>query len=381
MIKISQTILFILVVLLFSPGCGDDNMPDPTAGDCDQDPTCDLTNIEYDPQPYVINAPENYPPMVIPADNPMTVAGVALGRHLFYDPILSADNSMSCGSCHQPSLAFTDGLAVSTGIDGIAGTRSSMPLIDIGYNYKGLFWDGRTTTLEEQALLPIEDPIEMHNTWPNVMEELRAHDQYPEMFRKAFGISNKTEMSKELAAKAIAQFERSMVSSGESRFDKFIRGNGFFPTEAELNGYLIFIDEAGDTPDGECAHCHVPPLFTTNDFVNNGIEQVSSLADFPDLGRGAVTGSEFDNGKFRIPTLRNIMHSAPFMHDGRFATIEEVMDHYISGGHYALNLDVNIIPHDDPSQPEFYIDEEGKQNLIEFMKMLTDTAALNNPAY
>jgi len=201
------------------------------------------------------------------------------------------------------------------------------------------------------------------------------------MFRKAFGISNKSEMSKELAAKAIAQFERSMVSSGETPFDTWQRGETWPSLEAQLNGFLIFTDTAGDTPDGECVHCHTPPLFTTNSYVNNGIEQVNSLADFPDKGRGAVTGNEFDNGRFRIPTLRNIMLSAPYMHDGRFATIEEVMDHYISGGHYALNLDVNIIPHNDPTKPEFYIDEEGKQAVIEFMKMLTDTMALNNPAY
>ena len=148
----------------------------------------DLTDIPYEPVDYELVVPCGFPTMEIPADNPLTVDGVQLGRFLFYDPILSADSTMSCASCHLPSGVFTDNLAVSTGIDGIAGTRSSMSLLNVGYFYNGLFWDGRASTLEEQALLPVEDPIEMHNTWPNVVAKLQVHENYPKMFRKAFGI-------------------------------------------------------------------------------------------------------------------------------------------------------------------------------------------------
>ena len=205
----------IVVFILFAISCckPDPVDPPPEVGD-------DLTNIPYNPVDYVIEVPEGFPEMEIPADNPMTMDGVELGRFLFWDPILSADKTMSCGSCHFPAGGFTDTLAVSVGIDGIPGRRSSMALENVGYFYNGLFWDGRAATLEDQALLPVEDPIELHHKWVDIVEEFKTHDFYPEMFRKAFGISNTSEITKELAAKAIAQFERTMVSSGQAKFDQ-----------------------------------------------------------------------------------------------------------------------------------------------------------------
>ena len=303
----------------------------------------DLTSIPYQPVAYNIEAPESFPILEIPNDNPMTVQGIDLGRKLFYDPILSADSTMSCASCHMQESSFTDGLPVSTGIDGIAGKRSSMSLLNVAFFYNDLFWDGRSETLEAQALLPVEDPIELHAMWPEVVDRLEVHDEYPELFREAFGILNSGDITKELAVKAIAQFERTLVSSGNSKYDKVIAGTDIF-TEEEQLGFEIFFDLNDELPDGECFHCHNAPLFTTNEYLNNGLDAVDNLEDFTDKGRGAVTGVAFDNGKFRIPTLRNITMTAPYMHDGRFETLEEIMDHYNSGGQLSPNKDPLVVP-------------------------------------
>jgi cytochrome c peroxidase len=138
----------------------------------------DLTDIPYQPIPYVIHPPEGFPILEIPKDNPLTLDGIFLGRKLFFDPILSADSSMSCSSCHLQNGNFTDNLAVSTGVAGTQGRRSAMSLLNVAFHYSGLFWDGRSESLEEQALLPVEDPIELHESWPNVEEKLRRHPTY-----------------------------------------------------------------------------------------------------------------------------------------------------------------------------------------------------------
>lgn len=343
------------------------------------DPGVDLSGIEYNPVPYEIIAPENpfipalsFPQMEIPADNPMTVDGFELGRRLFYDPILSADSTMSCFSCHNQSLAFTDGKATSAGIDGMNGNRSSMSLVNIGYNYNGLFWDGRSPTLEEQALLPIEDPIELHAMWPEVILKMQKSEFYQMWFRKAFGISNSNEITKELAAKALAQFQRAMVSSSESKYDRVKRNEIGF-SDLELLGESLFFDDDPTVPDAECNHCHQPPLFTTNLYVNNGLQNVDFLSQFPDKGLGGFTGDSLDNGKFRIPTLRNIEFTAPYMHDGRFETLEEVIEHYNSGGHFISNID--------PLMRPLELDQEQKDALVAFMKTLSDSNFFENEAF
>ena len=347
--------------------------PDDDAGpDPGPEPEDDLTDVTYDPQPYEYPFDFVLGTMEIPEDNPLTVDGVLLGRHLFYDPILSLDSTMSCSSCHFPAGSFTDTLAVSTGIDGIAGTRSSMSLLNVGYFTNGLFWDGRVQTLEEQALIPVEDPIEMHHTWPAVMEQLRVHEKYPVLFRKAFGITSRDEMTKELAAKAIASFERIMVSSGMSKFDLVENqvGNASY-SEEEFLGRDLFFAESATVGHPGCWHCHGGELLTTDAYENNGLDMISSLEDFEDKGRGIVTGNLFDNGKFRVPSLRNIELTAPYMHDGRFETLEEVIDHYASGGNPADNFN--------PLQLPFTITDEEKAHLIAFMKTFTDMEFVNNP--
>ena len=311
--------------------------------------------------------------MDIPADNPLTEAGIELGRFLFYDPILSGDETMACADCHLPTGGFTDNLAFSKGIDGIPGLRSSMSLVNVGYVTKGLFWDGRVQTLEEQALLPVEDVLELHTEWEQVIEKLQKHPDYPTRFRQAFGINSTDELTKELAAKAIAQFERSLISA-DSKYDRVVRGEAFFDDD-ELMGFELFFDVPNDLPDAECGHCHNAPLFTVNQYFNNGLDSVASLDDFADKGLGTVTGLPFDNGKFRAPTLRNIALTAPYMHDGRFQTLEEVVDHYNENAHFADNVDPLI------ATKGLGLNAEQKRALVAFMHTLTDTSFVNNPAY
>ncbi len=334
----------------------------------------DLSGIPYNPEPYEIKVPPNFPPMPQPEDNIATIAGVKLGRFLFYDPILSLDSTISCASCHKQELYFTDGLAIAEGINGLKGRRSSMSLVNVGYYNNGLFWDGRVSSLEEQALQPIIDPVEMGNTWENVEERLRRHPMYQKLFRKAFGISYSSEISIEMVAKAIAQFERTIVSTGNSKWDRVkAPGSTVLFTDDELEGKLMYFDDVPELPDAECGHCHISFRFTTNQYKNNGIDTVDNLLGFPDLGRGAVTGDTLDNGQFRIPTLRNVLFTAPYMHDGRFKTIEDVMRHYNSGGHNALNTGVNIHP--------LGLNEKQIGQIIAFLKTLSDTSLLNVEKY
>jgi cytochrome c peroxidase len=354
-------ILGLFLVLLSVTSCVKDNMV--TEG-------VDLTSIEYAPKSYNLEIPEHLPTFRIPDDNPLTEDAIRLGQHLFYDPILSADSTVSCSSCHLPEKAFTDGTAFSAGVDGRLGRRSSMSLVNIAYAFNGLFWDGRSLTLEAQALEPIEDPVELHEDWNNVEMKLRRNQMYQGLFRKAFGISNSEEITRDLAVKAIAQFER-IIISGNSKYDRVEFGNNAAYTIAELDGRDMFFDADPMTPDAECGHCHNGSLLTTQQYLNNGLDGVESLEEFEDIGRGAVTGILFDNGKFRAPTLRNIELTAPYMHDGRFATLEEVIDHYNSGGHFAPNIDPLITP--------LGLSEAQKSNILAFLKTMTDTSYLENP--
>ncbi len=339
----------------------------------------DLTDIEYNPTDYNLDIPPGFPMMPIPPDNPLTEEGIELGRHLFYDPILSADSTMSCFSCHNQSDGFSDINALSVGIDGIEGKRHAMALINIGYNIGGMFWDGRSNTIEEQALLPVEDPVELHDTWENVECKLSRHADYPAMFRAAFGITDKSLITRDLVAKALSQFQRALVSSN-SRYDDIVYRNLDFFEDDEQNGHDMFFDLAtGFLPDAECGHCHNKPMFTINfqNYRNNGLDNPPNINSFPDLGRGEVTGNQFDNGKFKIPTLRNIALTAPYMHDGRFQTLEEVIDHYNAGGHGTYNPGVEP----DPLILPLGLTDIQKQEILAFLHTLTDTTFLNNPAF
>jgi cytochrome c peroxidase len=330
----------------------------------------DLSQIEYKPTEYKPKYPDYFPQLVSPNDNVLTEEGIALGRSLFFDKRLSKNNSMSCASCHEPKKGFTDGRASSPGVDGILGKRSSMSLLNIGFMKNGMFWDGRVSSLEDQALLPVEDPIELHTTWPEVIEKLKKDNDYPILFREAFGIKSKKEISKELAVKALAQYQRILISSN-SKFDRIKRGEDFF-TDLELMGFSLYTDVPGDDlADAECHHCHQLDLATSDAFFNNGLQDAPTINDFIDKGKGGATNQILENGKMKAATLRNIALTAPYMHDGRFKTLEEVIDHYNSGGKYSPNKDALI--------RNLGLKPIEKRALIAFLNTLTDTSYLTNP--
>ena len=376
----------VIALMLLSASCGEEEpvVPDPP----------DNGGGGYDygfephvPVPFTLDIPSNMPPMAIPPGNPLTVEGIALGRYLFYEERLSGNNTQSCANCHGPANAFTDGNAVSAGIDGITGTRSAMALINLGYA-QSFFWDGRVATLEEQVLRPVRDPIEMHDTWPNAVSELQTDTGYAKLFWDAFGTSTVDSL---LAARAIAQFLRTMVSAN-SPWDKWRRFEGTIPLEAQV-GYDLFKMEGGPVGmpfqlpgmdstiigqgGADCFHCHVEAagLFTDEQFHNNGLDP----EPFPDLGRGAITNDPFDNGKFKTPTLRNIMLTAPYMHDGRFATIDEVLDHYNDGGHPSTTVDPFMKFTDQDLTLE--LTPEKRAQIIAFLNTLTDTEFVEDPAF
>ncbi len=360
---------FLLLLLLTIVACG----PEEPANPGPIDEPDDLLEFTYDPENYELDYPDYLGQIEIPEDNPMTVQGIELGRRLFFDPILSADSTMSCSSCHNPVQSFTDGLATSPGIDGNLGSRSAMSLVNIAFVNNGLNWNGSLQTLEEQALEPVTNEVELHETWPNVIGKLQQHPTYPQFFREAFGIADRNEITKELAAKAIAQFERTLISYN-SKYDQIRFGSGVFYEEDEINGRdLFFFELATGLDHPGCSHCHGGVQFSEPSFFNNGITEAATFADFPDKGRGEVTGVPSDNGLFRPPSLRNIALTAPYMHDGRFATLEEVLDHYKSGGHPSPNISANIQP--------FTLSDEDRDNLIAFLHTLTDTSFINNPAF
>lgn len=337
---------------------------------CSRNTPNPFTQIPYQPTPVTLKESDRAPKMIIPADNPLTAEGIALGQQLFFDPILSLDSTFSCASCHQPERAFTDGKSVALGIRMRRGKRSAPSLINVGYYYKGLFWDGRVITLEEQTLHPIKDSVEMGNTLDRVEARLQQHPDYPILFRKAFGIQDKSKITSGLVAKAIAQYERTLISNN-SKFDQVQRGEAQF-TDAERRGFTIFFDTSKVMAMAECSHCHMDPLFTTLAYENNGLQQADNL-NFPDKGRGAVTGNRFDNGKFKVPSLRNIALTAPYMHDGRFRTLEEVIDHYNTGGHPAENVSPNVRP--------LHLKAQDKADLIAFLNTLTDTTSLKKALF
>lgn len=343
------------------------------ACDDDIDEANSLEHIPYAPKAYNITVPKGWHTPEIPADNPMTVEGVELGRRLFYDPILSVDSTISCASCHKIQGAFTDNEPVSIGVMGRKGKRSSMSIANMVFMNKGLFWDGRSKTLEAQALLPVEDHLEMAENWSIAEQKLRKHRDYPSYFRKAFGISSKNNITKELAAKAIAQFERSIISK-DSKFDKVLQGEpGYSFTDDEEAGYIMFFNTKTSLPDAQCGHCHSGSLVTVNQYLNNGLQEANDYEDFVDKGYGEVTKDKYDNGKFRVPTLRNISYTAPYMHNGSIKTIEEMMNHYNSGGKYS--------PNKDPLIQQVKLNPIQKQQVIEFLKTFDDTTFINNPAY
>ncbi|WP_052158310.1 cytochrome-c peroxidase [Lacinutrix jangbogonensis] len=326
----------------------------------------------YEPTPLPLSIPQLFSdkiiPPVIPNNNPQTVEGVALGKKLFFDTKLSGDQTMACASCHSPQHAFTANTPTSVGIDGVSGNRNSMPLFNLAWNYGERFtWDGKELSLERQAMEPVQNPIEMHSDWQDVVDRLQSDAEYPELFRLAFKTST---ITKELTTKAIAQFERTLISAN-SKFDKFSLGETSL-TPQEQNGLNVFMDEER----GDCFHCHGNPnnpLWTDNIFHNNGLDTT-----FSDLGLGGVTGDPNDNGKFKTPSLRNLAYTAPYMHDGRFSSLDEVIAFYSAGLQPSPTIDPLMKNLDNGG---VQISDADKADLKTFLLSLSDPTFLTNPNF
>lgn len=307
--------------------------------------------------PYQFRIPEPIPFPDIPEDNPLTIEKVALGKKLFFDPILSKDSTIACATCHKPSLGFADFTSTSKGVFDSVGFRNAIGLTNVAYS-NIFFWDGGVPTLELQAIAPIVSPFEMQETIENVLVKLNKHKEFSGGFQKVFG----RKADQRALIQAIASFERTLISFN-SRFDKEKYFGQSALTDEERKGRDLFFSNKTN-----CFSCHSLPNFTNQGFANNGLYD-----DYEDLGRRRVTVRFSDDAIFKIPTLRNIERSAPYMHDGSLKTLEEVVEHYNSGGSNHFNKSELIRP--------LQLNEQEKKQLVAFLKALTDEEFLNNPEF
>ena len=303
--------------------------------------------------------PTNWPkPQYNFAKNPLNSDKIELGRHLFYDPILSRDSTISCSSCHSQFTAFTHvDHDLSHGIEDRIGFRNAPAVMNLAWQ-KAFMWDGAINHLDMQSLAPIENPDEMDEHFDRVIKKLNANTKYKTLFKNAFGDE---QITGEKTLKAIAQFMLTIVSAN-SLYDKMLRKEISFNTQQE-NGYRLFKQH--------CASCHTEPLFTNGEFENNGLRIDTSLMDF---GRMRVTQNTKDSLKFKVPTLRNIEFSYPYMHDGRFKKLSEVMNHYISGVQQGPTLSKKL-------QKKIELTSNEKVDLTSFLLTLTDREFLFNQKY
>ena len=316
-----------------------------------------------------IKAPLGLPAVPTPEDNPPTAETIALGRNLYYDPLLSVDDTIACASCHHPNFGFTDGKRFSAGVGGQLGGRSAPTVINSAYS-EVQFWDGRSPSLEDQAEGPVQNPIEMAHTLDDVVKKLEAHATYPAEFEKAYGPGA---ITYEKVEKAIASFERTVLS-GNSPFDRYLYGGEKDAiSESAQRGLEVFKDPAK----GNCAVCHSvgeeTSLFTDNKFHNIGVGVVqdeTGAATLSDVGRFEVTKNEADRGAFKTPTLRNITETAPYMHDGSLATLKDVVDFYVGGGNSNDQLDEELKVLD-------HLTGQERADLEEFLESLTGELPAN----
>ncbi len=311
----------------------------------------------YTPWPFTMSG--TFPMPDLPRDNPLITERVTLGEKLFHDPILSRDGTVSCASCHQAEAAFTDARPVSLGIDNRPGDRNAMPLFNLAWK-RQFFWDGRAGSLRSQVLQPIADHREMDESPGRVCEKLTKETDYPAAFQAGFRSAG---ITPEKVALALEQYLLTLTAH-DSRLDRAFNGTATLTAE-EQRGFELFMTESdprtGQTG-ADCFHCHGGPLFTDHQFHNNGL-----LTGDP--GRARVTGQPSDQGKFVTPSLRNIALTAPYMHDGRFATLEEVITHYSTGIHRTASLDPNLAKHPGAGLNLGAADQAA---LIAFLKTLTD---------
>lgn len=299
-----------------------------------------------------VTAPPKEPlglqPISWPRDNPYSAAKAELGKILYFDKRLSADGTVSCATCHDPKFGFTDGASVSSGIKGQKGGRSAPTVINRAWSL-AQFWDGRAPSLEAQAIGPMANPIEMGNSHDAIVKDLQAIPGYKPLFAAAF---KDEDITIDRVAKAIATFERT-VMSGDSPYDRWKAGKPGAMPAAAVRGYHVF-------QKAQCDACHEGHNFTSNMYSNIG---VGMDRQDPDVGRFAVTRDASDWGAFKTPTLREIEHTGPYMHDGSMKTLEEVVDFYDKGGVPNKNLDSHVKPQ--------HLRPEEKADLVAFLKALS----------
>ena len=322
--------------------------------------------------PYTFPSPVAFPRMPVAPDNPVSVEGVELGRLLFYDPVLSNDSSVSCATCHKQEFAFSDGgKQFSTGINNILQKRNTPGLFNLAW-YPALFWDGRAKSIEDQAFFPVRDHSEMNLDWESAANRIMDQRMYRKKFLQVFGT---VAIDSSHIVKAIAQFERTLISCN-SKFDRVLRREDKLNKE-ELRGYEILNDQSM----ADCLHCHssdANALTTSLKFSNNGLENVTDPLLYPDAGLGAISGDKKKNGWFKIPSLRNIALTAPYMHDGRFNTLREVIDFYSEGLHKTVNIDSKMTR---VNTGGVHLSEYDKHCLEAFLITLTDSTFITKPAF
>lgn len=315
--------------------------------------------------PFLLNIPSNFPEIAQNIENNFpTNNGVALGRKLFYDGRLSRDNSVSCSFCHEQQSAFTHhGHDLSHGINNQTGKRNAPSVQNMIFQSE-YFYDGASNSIQMLSIVPIHNPVEMDESLPEIVAKLKQDPEYVKLFKAAF---KNEEVSSSNLLNALAQFMTVMISA-DSKYDKYVRNEeGGSLTQQELKGLDLF--------ENNCATCHATDVFTDNSFRNNGLPPNAKLND---LGREEVTGFRSDRYKFKVPSLRNVELTAPYMHDGRFGSLQSVLNFYSNGLQETENLDPLMQQHPTLGIP---LTQEEKEALIAFLKTLTDYEFIKNPLF
>lgn len=329
------TLLFVsaVIISLINPGCN----------------TSSNEAVSLYTAPYTLEIPKGFPPPITKPNNPLTVESVALGKKLFFDPLLSVDSTIACASCHHPNRAFSDTVVLSRGVEGRIGVRNAPSLMNLAY-HTAFMKDGGARTLALQVMIPLTDHAEMDFEMKKVVERLRKIPKYVEMTQQAYG----KQINGFTITRAIAAYERTLIS-GNSPFDRYyFHEEKDALTESQIRGWELFQSKKTN-----CTHCHSGFNFTSNGYENNGL-----YASYKDEGSFVISRDSSDIGKFKIPTLRNIALTAPYMHDGSLGTLEEVIRHYEKGGNKHRNQSSDI--------GGFEFLEQERVDLIAFLESLTD---------
>lgn len=357
-LKIIVTSILLCTIAILV-GCKDDDKLEP--------------GISHDTTPYELMY-GSFPTPNIAQDNPLTTQGVKLGRMLFYEKMLSGDGTQACASCHLQEFAFTDTAQFSIGIRGEKGGRHAMSVFNMAWNDNEFFWDGRAHLLRDQSLMPIQDELEMDETLENVVAKLSESQMYKDQFVRTFGSD---EINSEKISLALEQFMNSITSTN-SKYDDYLEDTTVF-NDSEKRGLKLFNTEYNqffpEQSGADCQHCHSGLNFENDQYMNNGLD---GDGEFADDGREKVTEDPTDKGKFKVTSLRNIAITPPYMHDGRFKTLEEVVEHYNSELKASSTLDPAL---EQTRATGLFLDEQDKKDLVAFLKTLTDKDLMTNPEY